>query len=93
MRNAVSFFPPIFPPAESSNWIKLKGFSKAENRTWKVFVEHKNSKTPSKQVPSRKNHSSGPASDVSIVHCAMSSFYGPNMGEMEVKSDSAYRLA
>lgn len=61
--------------AQSRNRIIKKGFSKAENGTPKVFVEDKNSKLPSKQVHS--------ASDVSIMHCGTSSFYGPTISKQE----------
>ena len=48
MRNAASCF---FFPALSGNWIKKRGFSKAENGTRKVFAEHRNSKTGFKASP------------------------------------------
>lgn len=77
----------FFYPAESSNWIKRRRFSKSRIGTRKVFVKHENSKPPSKQVLSLENRGSGPASDVSNVHRGTSSFCEQPISDEEVKGE------
>ena len=80
MRNAVYLF--FFRP-KAETGLNRGDFQKAENRTGKVFVEHKNSKPPSKQVHSPLplflwETEAAALLQMSIIHSGTSSFHGAN---------------
>lgn len=77
-----------FPPAGTVTGLNGADFQKQENGTWKVFVEHKNSKALSKQV-SLKNRSRGLSADVDFVLGGTPSFYAA-IRKSELKKDWEY---